>query len=133
MRLLLSKLFLVGFVTSSHACEAPMGWSELIAESSYEFQLFADVKNTDITIGKVFNLPIFVCSKTGVKIEGLNVDAQMPAHKHGMNYRPEVKMSETSEYEASGMLFHMPGVWRLEITADVNGKAHYFHTDIMAK
>lgn len=45
----------------------------------------------------------------------VSVDATMPAHQHGMNYEPVVKSLGDGSVEASGLVFHMPGLWRLEV------------------
>lgn len=42
-------------------------------------------------------------------------DARMPEHAHGMNVVPEVAALGEGRYRVEGMLFHMPGSWRLTI------------------
>ena len=62
----------------------------------------------------------------------IEFDATMPAHKHGMNYLPEVSKLNAEFYRGSGMFFHMPGQW--QITVDLNGqKTHRFSLDVVAK
>ena len=41
------------------------------------------------------------------------IDATMPEHRHGMNYRPTVIDGPDGRFLAEGMLFHMPGRWQL--------------------
>jgi hypothetical protein len=41
------------------------------------------------------------------------VDADMPAHGHGMNTAPRVTSLGGNRYQVEGMLFHMPGDWVL--------------------
>lgn len=43
----------------------------------------------------------------------LRVDADMPAHRHGMNYRPTLRFLDGDGFEAEGLLLHMPGRWRI--------------------
>lgn len=43
----------------------------------------------------------------------LAVDATMPAHRHGMNYRPRVLSLGPGRWRVEGLMFHMPGLWRL--------------------
>src|SRR5580765_7751855 len=43
-------------------------------------------KPGSISVGNHFSLDIGVCPKSGTDPETLKVDAQMPEHKHGMNY-----------------------------------------------
>jgi hypothetical protein len=45
----------------------------------------------------------------------------MPAHRHGMNYRPTVAARGGGRYRAEGLLLHMPGAW--EFRFDVRTSA----------
>jgi hypothetical protein len=66
-----------------------------------------------IPVGKHFNLSLQICSPTGELVSSaLKVDADMPLHKHGMNYRPIVSHLGEGNYSATGLMFHMPGRWR---------------------
>ena len=47
----------------------------------------------------------------------VRVDASMPAHRHGMNYKTTVTANGKGRYRAEGLLFHMSGKW--EIAFDV--------------
>lgn len=63
--------------------------------------------------GKPFALDIVLCSTVMAgQPTRVAVDAEMPAHKHGMNYRAVVKPVGAQRYRAEGLLFHMPGRWR---------------------
>jgi len=42
----------------------------------------------------------------------------MPEHRHGMNYRPEVKPLAPGRWRAEGLLFHMPGKWEFVFVVD---------------
>lgn len=70
-----------------------------------------------IEVGEPFALVLNVCTKRGDPAELLAVDANMPEHRHLMNYRSSIKAGGDGRYRAEGMLFHMPGRW--EITFDV--------------
>ena len=70
-----------------------------------------------IEVGEPFALVLNVCTKSGAPAELLAVDAQMPDHRHFMNYRASIKSNGDGRFRAEGMLFHMPGRW--EITFDV--------------
>jgi len=50
----------------------------------------------------------------------VSVDAAMPHHHHGMYRHPIVRSMGSGQYEALGMLFHMPGYWEIyfDITHD---------------
>ncbi|MBC7778818.1 MAG: hypothetical protein H7125_01820 [Proteobacteria bacterium] len=67
-----------------------------------------------IPVGRHFALDLIACPKPGASaIDGLGVDARMPAHGHGMNYKPSVKALGENRYRAEGLMFHMPGQWEL--------------------
>jgi hypothetical protein len=51
------------------------------------------------------------------------VDAQMPEHRHGMNYRPTVSATGNGRYVAEGLLFHMPSRWQLRFDVERDGPA----------
>ena len=43
------------------------------------------------------------------------LDAVMPAHGHGMNYRARISPAGAGAYHVDGLLFHMPGLWRVVV------------------
>ena len=47
-------------------------------------------------------------------LEGLTVDADMPAHGHGMNVAPALSL-EDGWIMADPLLFHMPGAWEIYV------------------
>jgi hypothetical protein len=61
-----------------------------------------------IPLNKPFALQMAACD---VKPDRIAVDATMPAHRHGMNYRTTVTQVAPGEFRAEGLLFHMPGEW----------------------
>lgn len=46
-------------------------------------------------------------------VELVDVDADMPAHGHGINTDPVFVLQEDGRYLVEGMLLHMPGAWEL--------------------
>jgi hypothetical protein len=68
-----------------------------------------------VRIGELFRLEAGVCPKGATRITGLKVDAIMPAHRHGMNYRPVVTRVSPDRFAATGLMFHMPGQWQFVI------------------
>lgn len=65
-----------------------------------------------IAVGQHFTVEMAVCPKPGQPApESVRVDGFMPEHNHGMNYKPTVKPAGTGRYDASGLMFHMPGKW----------------------
>lgn len=66
-----------------------------------------------IPVGRHFSLDIAVCrGDAPAQAAQLKLDADMPAHRHGMNYRPSLRAIGPGRYQAQGYLFHMPGSWR---------------------
>jgi hypothetical protein len=74
-----------------------------------------------IAVGEHFTLELSVCARNGAALpERIKLDAQMPEHKHGMNYRPTVKPLGAGRYRSEGWMFHMPGRW--EFVFDLGGE-----------
>ncbi len=73
-------------------------------------QLAWQLHTPTIKVGRHFALDIQLCP-AGAAL--LRVDAQMPEHRHGMNYRPSLKQLAPGQWRAEGLLFHMPGRWEL--------------------
>jgi cytochrome c peroxidase len=70
-------------------------------------------KTEALEVAKHFALDVTICPKAGQpQAEGLKVDAQMPEHRHGMNYAAEVKPLGPGRWRAEGLMFHMPGRWQ---------------------
>lgn len=71
-----------------------------------------------VPVGQHFVVEFAVCPRGKAAVPtAVRVDANMPEHRHGMNYRPEVTMSAPGVYRAEGLLFHMPGRW--DLTFDI--------------
>lgn len=67
-----------------------------------------------LPLNRHFALQGQVCPPPGAgPARALRVDADMPAHRHGMNYRARTTLGDDGRFEAQGLLFHMPGRWRL--------------------
>ena len=68
-------------------------------------------------------LTVVVC---GGNVSAVAVDAWMPAHRHGMNYEPDVEALGAGRYAVTGMVYHMPGLWQLKVTLrSGSGRAAY--------
>ena len=66
-----------------------------------------------VAVGRPFKVEAVVCPGAGgARPAKLVVDADMPAHRHGMNYRARVQALGGGRYRAEGLMFHMPGRWR---------------------
>ena len=88
-----------------------------------------------IVIGQHFVVELALCAKDGaVAPDGVRVDAHMPEHRHGMNYKTTVTSSGAGKYRAEGLMFHMPGRWEyiFEVRAGGNtGAAERITTSVV--
>jgi cytochrome c peroxidase len=73
---------------------------------------------SEVAVSRHFTIEVGACAKSGPPPETLKVDAQMPEHRHGMNYRPEVKRVARGHWQVEGLMFHMPGKWQLVFLLD---------------
>jgi len=65
-----------------------------------------------IAVGQAFVLELAACAKSGAPVsESVKLDAYMPEHRHGMNYRTRVVAKGAGRFHSEGWLFHMPGRW----------------------
>ena len=90
------------------ACELPPGArieSERLAVSYWTIP-------AKIAVGQPFVLELAACPKAGAVVsERVKLDAYMPEHRHGMNYRTKVVPLGPGRFHSEGWLFHMPGRW----------------------
>ena len=69
-----------------------------------------------LAVGRRFSVQVQACAPDPSALTG--VDARMPAHRHGMNYRPRLEALSATGWRAEGLLLHMPGDWRFLFTVD---------------
>ena len=85
-------------------------------------------------VGEHFVVDMVVCPKPGAKRpSSVRIDAQMPDHRHGMNYRPSVTAAGGDRYRAQGLMFHMPGRWVIEIELSDGVVTDRFPTEMVVK
>ena len=65
-------------------------------------------------VGQFFAAEVVACRAPGPEPVGrIAIDATMPAHGHGMNYRPAAEQAGAGHYRFTGLMLHMPGTWRI--------------------
>jgi cytochrome c peroxidase len=106
-------LFLAALGLSASACEPPIKGARL---ESARYALA--YKLSDVAVSRHFTMDVGACAKNGPAPENLKVDAQMPEHRHGMNYRPAVQRVAAGQWRVEGLMFHMPGRWQLQFELD---------------
>jgi len=71
-----------------------------------------------IEVSKPTSITVTLCGDIE-GVTGIELDASMPAHGHGTNYKPDISSLETSssqaQYQVDGLVMHMPGNWRWEM------------------
>ena len=98
-------------------CGEQIGGTHRTVENPHYVVVYATTPSP-IEVGRHFIVDFAVCSRTGrAAPKAVRVDANMPEHRHGMNYRPGVVVVAPGTYRAEGLLFHMPGRW--DLTFDV--------------
>ena len=111
-RLLLLSL---GLLAGGHAlaCGEALG-TDVRRIDAAQFQLAYRLLPDPAHVGKHFVIDVVLCPKANTTLPAeLRVDATMPEHKHGMNYRPSITSLGAGRYRAEGLMFHMPGRWEL--------------------
>lgn len=83
-----------------------------------------------VPLNTPFDAVVTFCSQLEQHPTRVTVDATMPAHRHGMNYEPRTAKVNNNHYAVKNLLFHMPGVWRFEVTAYENDKPHRFTHEV---
>ena len=81
-----------------------------------------------IELGRHFAVEALVCADGPAVLTA--VDADMPEHRHGMNYRPTLATKAAGRYIAEGLMFHMPGRWRLLFDVERGGRRARLADDV---
>ena len=93
------------------ACTVPDGFARL---SSPEAEIAYRWEPGVLKVGQFFAAEVVACRAPGPgAVSDIVLDAQMPAHGHGMNYRPTVTSTGPGRFRFAGLMLHMPGTWRL--------------------
>ncbi len=89
----------------------PPTWLQLTASNvTLDYRLIPDIA----AVNQALALEVVVCPKQGAAMpENVRVDTRMPAHGHGMNYRPTSTQLSAGHYRFNGLILHMPGRWQL--------------------
>jgi hypothetical protein len=80
-----------------------------------------------LAVGRPFALLLQLCPAAA---RVLRVDATMPEHRHGMNYRPTVKPLSDGRWRAEGLLWHMAGRWELAIEIENGGERTWLRQSV---
>jgi len=100
-------------VEAAEPCGAALtGDKRILQNARYQVAYLTDIN--PVPAGRHFVVDFAVCPRGDAPPpSAVRVDANMPEHRHGMNYRPVVTTTAPGVYRAEGLLFHMPGRWDL--------------------
>jgi len=134
-RLALAALFAIGAPPASAiACEIPAAFPAQNRIDGKAYALGFRAVPPKIEIGKHFSVEAVVCAKgAGAAPRNLGVDAQMPEHRHGMNYGAKVSPQGGGRYLAEGLMFHMPGRWQFVFDVEGAGMRERLTKDVVVE
>ena len=110
-------------------CDLAKG-ATMIGDADSPWTMQIELVPTKVPLNAPFDVDVTVCSQSDDFPTRITVDATMPAHKHGMNYVPKTARTGDASYTTTNLLFHMPGMWRVEVTAYGNDKPYRFTHDV---
>ena len=114
---------------ATERCDVPPGFTALQTLRSGNVVVMFRTVPEPIPLGEHFSVEAVVCATPAVR--ALRVDAQMPEHRHGMNYRARVSTTGERRYVAEGLLFHMPGRWQLVFDVERETGTERLTTDLV--
>lgn len=107
---------------AAQACVADRAGAQKLESDRYV--LVYSTQPAKLAVSAHFSLDLVICPKDGaLPPESVQVDAHMPEHRHGMNYKPVVRPAGGSGYRADGLMFHMPGRWEYVFELRGGGRA----------
>jgi hypothetical protein len=118
-----------GPALAAPACRAPAGFDPLGRIESRDVVIVYRARPA-IEVGRHFAVEAIVCAEAPAEVTAVRVDADMPEHRHGMNYRARVSARGDALYVAEGLLFHMPGRWRLLFDVERAGRTERLEAEI---
>jgi hypothetical protein len=87
-----------------------------------------------ISVNQPFDVTLSVTPKSNPAADlGVQVDARMPSHFHGMNRLAKVSRGKGNSWKAEGLVFHMPGHWELYIDITQGGATERAQLDVDLK
>ena len=111
----------------SWACPLPPQAAGESRLAQGELQLVWKAEPERLLVGRPFALTLQLCPPAA---RLLRVDATMPEHRHGMNYRPSVADLGASRWRAEGLLWHMAGHWELAFEVEHGGQASWLRQSV---
>jgi hypothetical protein len=134
IRAWLFALSLIAAPAVARECTPPAGFDAADRAESRDFVIYFRADPAPIDVGRLFALEAVVCRRDGAATPtGLAVDAGMPEHRHGMNYRPAITAQGPQRYRADGLLFHMPGRWQIVFDVKTGKGSERLAADVIVR
>lgn len=85
-----------------------------------------------IPLNQPFDVAFTVSARGGATLGSVSVDvdARMPAHRHGMSRAAKVTSLPGGKYLAQGLMLHMPGRWELYFDITEGGRTERAQVDV---
>ncbi len=83
-----------------------------------------------LAVSQPFEMQVALCPAAARLVR---VDATMPEHRHGMNYRPSLQAVAPGRWQVQGLLWHMPGRWELRFDVETGGATHTLRQSVDLK
>lgn len=81
-----------------------------------------------IAVGRPFAVVVSTCPQQAALAA---VDATMPEHRHGMNYRPSIRRLAPGRWRVEGLLWHMSGRWQWRFELRQEGALRVMRQDVV--
>jgi hypothetical protein len=118
-RLIAALALIASAGASAQSCELPVG-GQVVANADATLRISYRFEPAGLRADRHFALVVDACAPG--TIDALAVDAQMPEHRHGMNYKPAVTKVGPNRWKADGLLLHMPGRWEFRFEMRTAGR-----------
>lgn len=116
---------------TSLACPTPQGAVALTPADDAAPNAYATIEA--LPLSAPFEIQIAFCGTGSETISGIAFDAIMPAHRHGMNYVVEVTNPEGNRFDVSNVVFHMPGLWQMNVSAELERRTYDYEGEVILK
>lgn len=121
LRCALAAVVFAPTIAAAQACSAELPGGRLV--ESARFAVGYRTLPEKFAVGKHFAVELAVCPKGGGQPpDSVRLDAHMPEHRHGMNYKADVVAIPGGRYRAEGLMFHMPGRWEFIFDLRAGGR-----------
>jgi hypothetical protein len=101
---------------TSATCPPPEAGASVIEQAGVTASWAAEPA---LAVSKPFTLRVALCP---ARAELVRVDATMPEHRHGMNYRARLVPAGDGRWRVDGLVWHMPGRWELLLVVRLDGR-----------